>query len=339
MAKAKKLPSGSWRVRLYTGRDEAGKAVYKSFTAPTKKEAEAAAALYAVRKKQKDEIGMTVGEAIDAYIRSKENVLSPSTIGGYRLIRRNHLQALMDVPLSDITNAAVQAEINREALRLSPKTLRNAHGLLSAALGMFLPDFTLHTTLPAKQHKLKVLPTPEQVLRAVKGTDVELPVLLGMWMGMRMSEIRGLRYGDISADGLVTIHSAKLTVDGLDVEREQTKTYGSTRQLRLPSEILALIVPCDDPSSFVVPMQRSMIYKHYRKCLADAGLTPMTFHDLRHMNASVMLQLGVPDKYAMERGGWASNDTLKNIYQHTFTDKRHDVDAQIDRYFSSIYKE
>lgn len=107
MAKAKKLPSGSWRVRLYTGRDEAGKAVYKSFTAPTKKEAEAAAALYAVRKKQKDEIGMTVGEAIDAYIRSKENVLSPSTIGSYRQKRRNWMQGIMDVPLSELTNEIV----------------------------------------------------------------------------------------------------------------------------------------------------------------------------------------------------------------------------------------
>ena len=46
MANAKKLPSGSWRVRVYDGKDQNGKDVYKSFTAPTKKQAEYLAAEY-----------------------------------------------------------------------------------------------------------------------------------------------------------------------------------------------------------------------------------------------------------------------------------------------------
>lgn len=46
-----------------------------------------------------------------------------------------------------------------------------------------------------------------------------------------------------------------------------------------------------------------------------------------------MLMLGIPDKYAMERGGWSTNATLKNVYQHTFTDERKQVDEMIDRYF------
>lgn len=38
MAKAKKLPSGNWRVNLYDYTDPAtGKRIYKSFTATTKK--------------------------------------------------------------------------------------------------------------------------------------------------------------------------------------------------------------------------------------------------------------------------------------------------------------
>lgn len=37
MAKAKKLPSGSWRVNQYVGKDADGKRVYKSFTADSKK--------------------------------------------------------------------------------------------------------------------------------------------------------------------------------------------------------------------------------------------------------------------------------------------------------------
>ena len=65
----------------------------------------------------------------------------------------------------------------------------------------------------------------------------------------------------------------------------------------------------------------------------------MTFHDLRHLNASVMLMLGVPDKYAIERGGWSTEYVLKNVYQQTFSSERQRIDNLIDDYFSSIVDE
>ena len=54
------------------------------------------------------------------------------------------------------------------------------------------------------------------------------------------------------------------------------------------------------------------------------------------MNASIMLKLGIPDKYAMERGGWITTHTLKKVYQHTFSDERIAVDDKIDSYFEEI---
>ena len=48
MAKAKKLPSGSWRAQAYDYTDDSGKRHYKSFTAPTRKEAEFMAAEYQI---------------------------------------------------------------------------------------------------------------------------------------------------------------------------------------------------------------------------------------------------------------------------------------------------
>ena len=87
MATAKKLPSGNWRVNLFVGKDINGKRIYKSFTAETKKQAEFLAAEYNLKRKEKPK-EITVGDAIDGYIASKENVLSPSTIVGYKNIRK-----------------------------------------------------------------------------------------------------------------------------------------------------------------------------------------------------------------------------------------------------------
>ena len=62
----------------------------------------------------------------------------------------------------------------------------------------------------------------------------------------------------------------------------------------------------------------------------------MTFHDLRHENASIMHMLNIPDKYAMERGGWKTDKVMKQIYTHTFSDGRIKADDTIDRYFENL---
>ena len=95
-------------------------------------------------------------------------------------------------------------------------------------------------------------------------------------------------------------------------------------------------IPHDSNSEYIVTYCRGGIYKRFKRVIKNAGLKDMTFHDLRHLNASVMLVLGVPDKYAMERGGWASNNVLKSVYQHTFSDERQRIDNRIDDYFRKI---
>jgi len=84
MAKAKKLPSGQWRALVYSHTDIVeGKKVrrYESFTAEKSKEAEYMAAEFKLkRERNKNPLNKTVGEAIDEYIDTKTNVLSPSTV-------------------------------------------------------------------------------------------------------------------------------------------------------------------------------------------------------------------------------------------------------------------
>jgi integrase len=64
----------------------------------------------------------------------------------------------------------------------------------------------------------------------------------------------------------------------------------------------------------------------------------MTFHQLRHMNASVMAALGIPNLYAQERGGWSTDHTLKRVYQHTFSEERMKVDRIVDTFFEDKIK-
>ena len=87
MPKAKRLPSGSWRVQVYAGKALDGKPIRESFTAPTKKEAEYMAAQWQLQRSARPE-DYTVAEAISAYIDAKSAILSPSTVQKYKSLAR-----------------------------------------------------------------------------------------------------------------------------------------------------------------------------------------------------------------------------------------------------------
>lgn len=329
MATVKKLPSGSWRARAY---DKINKK-QKSFTAGTKKEAELMALEWLNGRASTRKADRTIGECIDEYISSKEHILSPSTIDGYKRCKKNNLAELCDIPLSKITELDIQKHVNALSLTKSPKTVRNAHGLLGAVINVYAPDMKLRTTLPKKQKKLKVYPNVEDVVKAVKGTDVELPCLMAIWLGMRLSEIRGAKKSNIH-NGILTIDTVIITVGTEHIEKKQTKTTDSTRRIAIPPYIQKLVDA--RPSEYLTELKGNGIYKRFNRILESNNLPHISFHDLRHLNASAMLKLGVPDKYAMERGGWSSPSVMKSVYQHTFTDERETIDQKIDDYFNAI---
>ena len=67
-----------------------------------------------------------------------------------------------------------------------------------------------------------------------------------------------------------------------------------------------------------------------------SGVPYFRFHDLRHVNASAMLAVGVPDKYSMKRMGHATNNMLKTTYQHTIKEKEAEYDQKTENYIESL---
>ena len=326
--KPQQLPSGSWRVQCMVD----GKRYSQVF--PTEDEA----MLWSVQIKTgaaESVEDMTVGRAIDRYIAMKDSVLSPSTIAAYKRIRKNHFQELMQYKLMRITPERVQRAVNAMAKDSSPKTVRNAYGLLNAALREFRPNLNLRITLPQKQRYDAAVPSDDDVakiLKAVPGTEGELPITLALWLGMRMSEILGLKWKDYDGSYL---HIRRALVD----EGEKTtKTYSSQRDLRVPKHIAKLLKDRGDPEEHIVKMTRRRILTVFTRLCEQNGIQHYRFHDLRHINASVMLAQGVPDKYAMERMGHATNNMLKTVYQHTMSKQSDQYSKRIDQYFDNILK-
>lgn len=170
MATPKKNKNGTWTILIYIGKDETGKNKYKRFTGETKKEVEIKAEAF-----QKETQGhgiksanMTVGEAVQQYIDSKEAKLSPKTIREYRGYSRNALQGLIDVKLYSLTDEIIQTEIDKAAQTYSPKSVCLRWGLFNTAIKKYRKGYMPTVELPSVKRKPIKIPTQEEFVKIFK---------------------------------------------------------------------------------------------------------------------------------------------------------------------------
>ncbi len=319
MASAKKLPSGKWRVLLYTGADEQGKRKYKSFTADSKKEAEFLAAQYNQLHIEVNRSEMTLRAATERYIKSKENILSPSTVRGYYVILKNYLPRLFAVKIKDINQEIIQIAFNDFAKSYSAKTCRNAHGLIADVLKSERPDLHLKTTLPQKSKSDIYVPDAqeiEQIYPLTEGTNIEIPFILATQCGLRASEISGL---DVSCVYPDHIEIKQARVDGLDgAVLKKPKSYSGFRSIPISAEIHDILISKADGSR-ICSMTSTSISSAWGKFRAKHKIDAhCNFHALRHHFASRCLLLGIPQKYIAELMGHNSLNMIEKVYQHVF---------------------
>ena len=340
MAKAKKLKSGNWRCQVYSYTDAAGKRHYESFTASTRKEAEYLAAEFARDKDSRVKNNMTVAEVVENYITIKESVLSPSTIRGYRGIARNYIHDnfIGAIPSQKLSSVDVQRWVGEITARVSPKTVRNAYGLLTAALELFCPDLRVRATLPQPKDAGLYVPSDEDIKRLlehIRGKELEIAVLLAAFGPMRRGEICALESSDIHGN-LITVNKAMVLTSSGEWVVKQPKTMSSYRTIEFPQFVIDRLSGIDGRIIKATPDQ---ISNRFARAIHFSGLPKFRFHDLRHYAASIMHAIGIADQYIMERGGWSSDWTMKHIYIGTISDEKKRVTGNINRHFEDMQHE
>jgi len=320
MASAKKLPSGSWRVNLYIGKNADGKRQYKSFTADTKKEAEYLAAQYNQLHIDINRSELPLRSAVESYIKSKENVLSPSTVRGYTVIKNNYLPELMSVKIRDISPELIQQEFNRFAKEHSPKTCRNAHGLISAVLKLHRPEMVLNTTLPQKKVRTIYVPDEKEILKIhslLRGRVLEIPFLLASQCGLRASEISALETKHIFKDHIRIDQARVPSLDGQVLKGP--KSTSGYRDIPITEKLHDILLANASEDGRIVQQSGPVISNAWSEFKTNKGLAAdFNFHALRHHYASKCLLMGIPQKYVAELMGHSSLDMIEKVYQHTF---------------------
>ena len=301
-----KLPSGNYRIKqMRNGKTTSITIDHK----PTKKEAEDL-----IQEKSSGISDRTpFGSAAQNYIDSKSNVLSPSSIRGYRTILKCQIpDDFKNTPIERVNLPQIQHLINNASISYSAKTVRNLSGFVMSVCAFYGLEVK-SPTLPKKENKDDYIPTEEDIKRIlddVKGTQYEVPFILGTY-GLRRSEICALTKDDLEGN-VLSINKALVLNDNNEWTLKYiNKTEKSTRQIFVSDYVADLIrekgaCPCT-PHSLYWKLQRVQL---------KLDIHRFPFHKLRHFFASYLHGQGFSDKQIEALGGWKSDYTLKKIYQH-----------------------
>lgn len=271
----------------------------------------------------------TLSEAYRDYIELKSSILSPSTIRGYLAYMINSFQELMPLNIYSLNNITIQKAVNRYAINHSPKTVRNAYGLLHSILQVYYPEFEPKITLPQKIKPQYVLPTTDTINTLLFFADdrIKFPILLAAQGGLRRSEIAALQLSDFNDFG-VNINKAVVYNSDLELVIKTTKTISGTRFVPLSPSLIKMA-----RNYKYFGINPNSISNSFHKLVLKTGVPAFNFHMLRHYFASELHAHNIPDKYIATIGGWSSTSVLQNIYQHTLKDKQSEYEKQITDIF------
>ncbi len=340
--KARKLPSGSWFVQLRIN----GESI--SITRPTEKQAVAeamnikAGLKKAEKKTEKKEI-VTLRKAVDNYIAIRESVLSPSTIRGYRIVQKHRFQAIMERDVNSLTQTCLQSACNAEARNCSAKTLKNGWGLIGAVIeeqtgqrfNIRLPQIIAHETAFLDAEQIKIF------VRGMEGRPSEIPALLAL-CSLRSSEIKALTWDNIDLDRKIIKVRGSAVYDEHNtlIHKESNKNKTSRRDVPIviPRLLLALQEARQD-SGYVIKISPQTIRREIIKVCEENNLTVVSIHGLRHSFASLAYSLRIPEKVAMEIGGWANDQTMRRIYTHVSSADTKKYEDIISAFYSQFANE
>jgi integrase len=279
---------------------------------------------------------------------------SPTTLQGYRSLIGHHINgALGNVKIGDLTPHQLDSLYGKSSREgRSPRTIRNLHNVISAALnqgvrwGWLEKNPALRATLP-EANPLKIeSPSPEQARRLISKCQAK-DDLLGAFVfiaavtGCRRGEVAALRWSSIQGDILIIRQSA-YAIKG-DTGIKSTKT-GRERVVHLDLSVQQWFEywrsHCDararewgvllTSDSFILSSQPDgsrfvnldSMSRGVRQVADQLGMNSIHLHSLRHFAATELLAGGISPHDAAEMLGHADPSLTLRVYAHASTERQ-----------------
>jgi len=352
-------PDGRWEARYTAGRDAGtGKQIQKSIYGATQKEVRQKLqqictdidnGIYTAPSK------ITVTGWLDIWLGEYIGNVKPFTVKAYQDRVNIHIKPNIGaIKLSMLNTPTIQSMYNNLKETLSPKTIRNIHGVLHKALeqavkiGYLYKNPSDMCTLPRIVKKeIKPLDNDDiaRFLETIEGHKYENLFIVDLFTGMRQGEILGLTWDCVDfVNGTVLIKqqlqkekkrdgiyylaplknnkSRKITPATLVLESLR-KQYGEQIQNRMiagnnwnQGDLPNLTFTNETGGH----LSHVTVAKNFKRIVVSLGLHEARFHDLRHSYAVASLQAGDDIKTVQDNLGHHTAAFTLDVYGHV-TDK------------------
>ncbi len=292
---------------------------------------------------------LTVGEYMERWL--KDSVKDTVRVSTYEVTRHmvepHIIPALGRIKLKDLNPVHVRG-LYREKLNsgLSAATVRKMHGVLSKALKQavldgLIPRNACEAVKPPKVERKEIVPLDREQVRALleaaRGDRLEALYVLAVHTGMREGELSGLKWDDVDLkSGVLRLRRALVREGGKTVlgDLKTAKSRRSVQLTRAAVEALRGHLECQmeemermgslyQPGGLVFATESGTLInpsnlrtRYFKPLLKRAGLPDISFHDLRHTCATLLLSQGTHPKLVQELLGHAAIAMTLDTYSH-----------------------
>lgn len=172
-------------------------------------------------------------------------------------------------------------QLTANALLTSPKTVRNMHGLLTAAISAYRSDFAIKTDLPKKKRSSLYIPSDADVKRIMefaKDTPMEIPILLAAFGPMRRSEICALDSDHINGN-IVHVEYAMVQNEDKEWVIKVPKTFAGDCFIDVPDFVAEKL---RGKKGRIVELKPMAVTHRLARMLKKLNIQHFRFYDLRH---------------------------------------------------------
>ena len=370
----RKRADGRWEGKYSLGYDpKTGKLIRKSVYGKTQKEVRLAlskivsemdSGTYAEPSKMK------VSQWLDEWLASYTMNIKPATRSAYEEHIRVHIKPnLGDIPLKQLSTRDIQQLYTGllKERKLSPKTVRNIHGVLhrtleqAKLLGYIRVNPADAAVTPRVEKKQVEAMDAEDVgkfLAAIKGSKYEYPLFVAVFTGLRQGELLGLTWDCVDFEhGLLLINKQHNRVKGDTEFRFASLKNDKARVLTAADEVMevlklqkqrqaawaaALGDGWENPDNLVFTTEfgryinNKILYQNFKRIMKKLNKPNLRFHDLRHTYAVNSLRAGDDIKTVQENLGHATASFTLSTYAHATPGMKKESAKRMTEFIRSV---
>lgn len=296
----------------------------------------------------------------------KKNEVGNASFKKYETDYRLRLKdtRLSKMKVADIKSSDIQFHINSlykegHSTKTLKKTIQYYKECLTVAKndGIIFTEPTASITIPQDKKETKNYKpfTEEEQKKIINYLDLtdprDMSIYLGFATGMRKSELLGLKWSDISADGEIHVQrqvkeNTYINIDNTidrKVEESELKTEASYRTIPLPNTVYVNLMRYKQYQLQYIMLNRKTYkdldlilhngngyymdtktpLRRLDKICKDLKIEKHQFHSLRHSYATRLFERDVQPKSIQNLLGHSKIETTLNIYTHVLNPKKY----------------